>query len=495
MHMRITSLLLIILFLCVPTGAQGLDLGGLLNSAIQEAIKNAGQPTPARQPQNSVPPQQGDATVRDRQPSSSAIHNQPNNQSSSQGNISSSSNESSSHEIKVVEVEGVGESQQKAKEDAYRNAVEKAVGSFVSADLVAKNDQLIKDEVLNYSAGYIETSEVLSEGKRPDGLYSIKLRASVAKKKLTRQLEALNIATADVDSESIFAEAVTTSNQRESAQKIWAKLFEDFWSKAFQVEVSGKPQLVYGPNDDIQAFFKVVVRFNRQFLEETKDAIKGTGNTLMHGEVGSLLSSASKHGFTRICLVENGVYSRYDTEQLRDQYDFPYQEKYKFFIPKTQANFMDRRYSIGDGLCAAIPITMGSWGQYGNHRRFVPQVFTSDSDSQLQKYPHIQLTLFNKQNESVASAKGLLVIDAPSGNQPPSAYFILGNVKWGGNIDGENLIIMGDRVDVRYIPVKLKRNQLQEISKVEVRAVGKLIYDDSATSATSGKKLNRPNYQ
>lgn len=488
--MKITSLLLIMFFLCVPTGAQSLDLGGLLNSAIQEAVKNAGQPAPARQPQNSVPPQQGNTTGMDRQSSSSVMPNQTNNQSSSQGNISSSSNESLSPEIKVVEVEGVGENQSKAKEDAYRNAVEKAVGSFVSADLVAKNDQLIKDEVLNYSAGYIEKSEVMSEGKRTDGLYFVKLKALVAKKKLTRQLEKLNIATAEVDSESIFAEAVTTSNQRDSAQKIWAKLFEDFWSKAFQVEVLGKPQLVYGPNDDIQAFFKVVVRFNRQFLEETKDAIKGTGDTLMYGEVGSLLSSASKHGFTRICLVENGVY--YGTKQLRDQYDFPYQERYMFFTPKTQVISMDH-LSTGDGLCAAIPITMGSWGQYGNHRRFVPQVFNNDNDSQLQKYPHIQLTLFNKQNESVASAKGLLVIDATSGGNQPSAYFILGLGLLGyGNTDGENLIIMGDRVDVRYIPVKLKRNQLQEISKVEVRAVGKLIYDDSATS---GRRLDRPNYQ
>lgn len=486
--MKITSLLLIMFFLCVPTGAQSLDLGGLLNSAIQEAVKNAGQPAPARQPQNSVLPQQGDAPVRDRQSSSSVMPNQTNNQSSSQGNISSSSNESSSPEIKVVEVEGVGENQSKAKEDAYRNAVEKAVGSFVSADLVAKNDQLIKDEVLNYSVGYIEKSEVISEGKRPDGLYSIKLRASVVKKKLTRQLEALNIATADVDSESIFAEAVTTSNQRESAQKIWAKLFEDFWSKAFEVEVSGKPQLAYGPDDNVQAYFKVVVRFNEQFLQELENTMRATGSSLRTYQRPENINPI-KSGFSSACSFTVDYYNYHGdliTNNLSDyQFDFVYQNNrfgednafipislarsptplHKYWgkelsRPRDDPSFINKNYL---GFCVDIPINLDKWsfpkekGFYNFH------------DIQQKGEPHVLLTLGSSEaNKDVASAVGVLVAGT--------------NMRWNdfGGFVGyrrNEVTFTKNYADVRYISVSLKRNQLQDISKVEVRAAGKLIYD------------------
>jgi len=490
-HMKLTLLLPMMFLLLVPSGAQGIDLGGLLNQAVQEAVKNALQPAPARQQQNNVPPQQGNTTGGDRQSTSTVISNQPQNRSPSQSNVSGLSHESQSPEIKVVEVEGIGETQSDAKEDAYRNAVEKAVGSFVSADLVAKNDQLIKDEVLNYSAGYIEKSEILSEGKRPDGLYFVKLKASVAKKKLTRQLEELNIATADVDSESLFAEAITTTNQRDSAQKIWARLFDDFWRKAFEVEVDGKPQLAYGPDDNVQAYFEVVARFNKQFLQELENTMSATGSSPRRGRFGSYpddrLDQPTRKSASSVCLV-------YDTTQLRSSVtapniDFVYENStddyrsrpFQYSTPFNVETGPDVKNPLrtDDIYCVDVPLNYGAWKLPCKNKcdHITPSpsgggAFSPNYDLRAiqkdQGIPHILLTLHNRMNEIVASEKGILLMN--------SSYMD----SFTGQL-ANTLIFIGDRVDVRYIPVKLKRNQLQDISKVEVRAVGKLIYVDPAT--------------
>lgn len=54
---------------------------------------------------------------------------------------------------KVV-ARGVGKDKASALKDAYRDAVEKAVGLYVEAETVADNEELVQDQVLTHSNAY-----------------------------------------------------------------------------------------------------------------------------------------------------------------------------------------------------------------------------------------------------------------------------------------------------------------------------------------------------
>ncbi len=77
-----------------------------------------------------------------------------------------------------VKGKGVGTTQESALKDAYRSAVEAAVGLYVDAEQMMKNDEVIKDQILTQSNAYIEKYEIKGRSER-EGLIEIVIWAQV----------------------------------------------------------------------------------------------------------------------------------------------------------------------------------------------------------------------------------------------------------------------------------------------------------------------------
>src|SRR5579863_3189296 len=78
--------------------------------------------------------------------------------------------------------------------NAQRNAVEQGVGLVLDSKTVAENFQVIKDEILTSSQGFVTNYLVISEGATPDRLsYQVKIKATVAQNLLEDKLSALRI--------------------------------------------------------------------------------------------------------------------------------------------------------------------------------------------------------------------------------------------------------------------------------------------------------------
>jgi len=63
----------------------------------------------------------------------------------------------------TVTVEGTGQTQEEALHDAFRNAVERAVGVMVDSSTVVQNYAVVKDEIYANSQGFIRDYEILSQ--------------------------------------------------------------------------------------------------------------------------------------------------------------------------------------------------------------------------------------------------------------------------------------------------------------------------------------------
>ncbi len=88
---------------------------------------------------------------------------------------------------KVV-ARGVGKDKAAALKDAYRAAVEKAVGLYVDAETVADNDELVQDQVLTHSNAYIESYDELGTKELDSGLVQVRISALVRKRELVEKL-------------------------------------------------------------------------------------------------------------------------------------------------------------------------------------------------------------------------------------------------------------------------------------------------------------------
>ena len=91
-------------------------------------------------------------------------------------------------EIVKVKGRGIGTDKTEALKDAYRDAVERAVGMYVDAEQMMKNEELVKDQILTQSNAYIEKYEVAKETAKPNGLVEIQILAEVRKTALARKI-------------------------------------------------------------------------------------------------------------------------------------------------------------------------------------------------------------------------------------------------------------------------------------------------------------------
>ena len=91
------------------------------------------------------------------------------------------------NDVVKVRGKGVGANKTEALKGAYRDAVERAVGLFVDAEQMVKNDEILKDQVLTQSNAYIEKYDLVKESEA-DGLVHVDIVAVVRKSALVTKV-------------------------------------------------------------------------------------------------------------------------------------------------------------------------------------------------------------------------------------------------------------------------------------------------------------------
>lgn len=144
--------------------------------------------------------------------------------------------------LKKVFAEGVGKDVEKAKKNAYREAVRQVVGAYVDAENVAINRKLIEDRITMLSSAFVERSEEPEVEQTEDGLIRVRLLAYVRQTKVLDVLRE-NKVTVRVNTDSLVAELTTKTDQQEAQQDIMSRVFRGYPSKCFKATIEGPPRI------------------------------------------------------------------------------------------------------------------------------------------------------------------------------------------------------------------------------------------------------------
>jgi hypothetical protein len=101
--------------------------------------------------------------------------------------------QSNNDKIVTIIANGKGKTAEEAKQNALRNAIEQAFGTFISSKTELMNDQLVKDEIVSVSNGNIQKFDIISELNTPSDGYLTSLSATVSISKLTSFVESKGI--------------------------------------------------------------------------------------------------------------------------------------------------------------------------------------------------------------------------------------------------------------------------------------------------------------
>jgi hypothetical protein len=89
-------------------------------------------------------------------------------------------------------VSGQGKTQEEAKLNALRSAIEQSFGAFISSKTEILNDNLVKDEIVSVANGNIQKFEIISMAQIPSG-FATSLKAIVSITKLTSFVESKGV--------------------------------------------------------------------------------------------------------------------------------------------------------------------------------------------------------------------------------------------------------------------------------------------------------------
>ena len=146
-------------------------------------------------------------------------------------------------QAKEVVVIGIGTDTEKALQNAFSQAIEQTVGVLVDAETVVKNDQLIRDEVLTYSQGYVEKYDIVKRWEE-GGLRHVEVQATVARSKLAEKLKSMKFAVKEVTGDLAAHQFEFDATNEAQATQILSKAMADFdMIKLTKLEIVGKPEI------------------------------------------------------------------------------------------------------------------------------------------------------------------------------------------------------------------------------------------------------------
>jgi hypothetical protein len=159
--------------------------------------------------------------------------------------------------VRQVEVTGSGTDPEQAKQSAFSNAIEQTVGVLVDAETLVKNDELIRDQILTYSRGYVKQFTVIKEWQE-DGLHHARIRADVAVTKLVDRLKTSKIPVRDVPGELLYRQGEHEIRSEDNMEKMLAKALASCGlDRLVTAAVVEEPQQV--SKDPVQANMRVRV--------------------------------------------------------------------------------------------------------------------------------------------------------------------------------------------------------------------------------------------
>lgn len=219
------------------------------------------------------------------------------------------------------EVEGRGLDEKAALQDAFRNAVEKAVGVMVSADTEVSNFQTVKDRVLVHAEGYVSSYRVLDRFHHPDGAVGVRVRVVVTETSIHDDLAALKVLQMQVGNPRLVVSYDATGPQHAMSGLAVARMNAYLASRGITyVETSARDAAARAVEELADAYVVVSAELRETRRSGDWRFVKARVQVSVH-EAATGRGLGSETGYSRELSMRSGAASGYEAateEAVRD---------------------------------------------------------------------------------------------------------------------------------------------------------------------------------
>jgi len=170
-----------------------------------------------------------------------------------------------------IRVHGEGATEEQAKQNAFRTAIELSVGSVVVSDRKTVNGNLNKDEILNYASGYVTDHRVINTVPL-SGKTLVIVDVWVNKSKLADRILGASTKTEDFDGGKQVSQLNSLLDAKARSDQLLNQVMSDFPNKAFTVS-SSETSINVDRNRSPWLFIKYSMAWNYNYLMAVNEAM------------------------------------------------------------------------------------------------------------------------------------------------------------------------------------------------------------------------------
>lgn len=173
-----------------------------------------------------------------------------------------------------VDVVSEGGTLEQARLEGFRTAIGQAIGSVVATQTTSQNQQLVRDEIISYSSGFVDKYEILEQSQIGNRV-RLKMRVWVAESKLAQRLLSKGFSTQMIPGEQLSAQAQTLLEERQQGDRLARTVMQDYPHRAFDVQVD-QGRMNFGDNRRVTIDVPVKVSWNPNFITAAKEVLEKT---------------------------------------------------------------------------------------------------------------------------------------------------------------------------------------------------------------------------
>ena len=174
--------------------------------------------------------------------------------------------------VYFIRVQGEGYTFEEAKQQAFATAVDQAVGAVILSETEVRNRQVIRNDVIKYSAGFIDDYKITRQ--RTEGnIYRLEVDVWVSDSRIADRLLAGSQQEGRIDGDRHAAQLETLQQHFKSGDRQLQAVLRDFPRRSF-VTKAGKSNLQV--NSDRSAYLTVnfVVHWDARYLEALSESLQ-----------------------------------------------------------------------------------------------------------------------------------------------------------------------------------------------------------------------------
>lgn len=196
-----------------------------------------------------------------------------------------------------IRVQATGVDEEQARTQAFKLAVDEAIGSVVVSESQINKDSLQSHDVINYSSGYVSDFEIVSRQTVPDGI-QLTLDVEVTGLDLAERAFNKSKDGVTINGDKVLHSANSLRHEQKQGDKLLQQVTDDYPSKSFDIQTS-TVEFLSTPNRKLQVKVAFVLSWNPQYVQSLHTTVEKVG--VISSDYPSFIIKArpGKNGWTR----------------------------------------------------------------------------------------------------------------------------------------------------------------------------------------------------